>query len=164
MILSVVIGCFILITNILAPAIKYRKALGLLNDGQLSEACALFVQLHHYKDSDAHVERHSRQIMLKAEVGDIVYWGRYEQDNKVANGKEIIQWRVLDMVQNRMLLLSEKSLDEKPYNMKADNVTWETCTLRDWLNSSFVHEAFSSDEKSIIIRTELVNEGRRIWH
>lgn len=41
-----------------------------------------------------------------------------------------------------MLLLSEKSLDEKPYNMKAANVTWETCTLRDWLNNTFIHEAF----------------------
>jgi hypothetical protein len=158
LILAVVLGSFFLITNVLSPAFKYRIALSLLDDGQLTEACAILAQLGHYRDSDAYLELYSRQIMLNAEIGDIVYWGRYEQDNRVENGKEIIQWLVLDKKQNQMLLLSEKSLDEKPYNMKAADVTWETCTLRDWLNNTFIHEAFSSGEKSVIIRTELINE------
>lgn len=153
-----ILGVIFLTRNKLIPAHRYSAAMDLISDGKISEACAILSQLSHYKDSDASLERYSRQIMVDAMVGDIVYWGRYEQDNKTINGKEIIQWRVLDKRQNRLLLMSEKSLDEKPYNMKAVDVTWETCTLRDWLNNTFVHEAFSSDEKSVIIRTELVNE------
>ena len=29
-------------------------------------------------------------------------------------------------------------------------VSWDTCTLRQWLNGTFLSEAFSSDEQRII--------------
>ena len=41
-------------------------------------------------------------------------------------------------------------LDVKPYHTTDENVTWETCTLRKWLNNDFVNAAFSSDEKAMI--------------
>lgn len=31
-----------------------------------------------------------------------------------------------------------------------ENVTWETCTLRKWLNNDFINTAFSADEKIMI--------------
>ena len=63
-------------------------------------------------------------------VGNTVYFGRYEQDNNTANGKERIQWRILARDGNYALLLAEYSLDAQPYNTVSKDVTWETCTLR----------------------------------
>ena len=38
------------------------------------------------------------------------------------------------------------------------NVTWEKCSLRQWLNSSFYNECFSVEEKKIIKDTIIFNE------
>ena len=52
---------------------------------------------------------------------------------------------------NKILVISDKALDCKPYNdAKYEEVTWETCALRKWLNSSFINSAFSSEEKAKI--------------
>ena len=39
---------------------------------------------------------------------------------------------------------------EKQYNTSNTYVTWETCTLRKWLNNDFINAAFSSYEKAMI--------------
>ena len=92
-----------------------------------------------------------------ANVGDYVTFGHYEQDNNTANGKEPIKWIVLDKKDGRVLLLSKYGLDSKPYNETNTDVTWETCTLRNWLNGSFLNEAFSSSEQAAIPTVTLSN-------
>ena len=89
-------------------------------------------------------------------VGDYVTFGHYEQDNNLDNGKEPIEWKVLDQKDGRALLLSKYGLDCKPYN-DYSNVTWETCTLRSWLNSNFLNDAFSTLEKAAIPTVTLTN-------
>ena len=88
-------------------------------------------------------------------VGDIVTFGTYLQET---NTPEPIEWRVLDVdtINNKVLLVSEKVLDCQPYNTSYTNVTWETCSLRAWLNSTFYNTAFSSSEKDRIL-TSLIN-------
>ena len=50
-------------------------------------------------------------------VGDIITFGHCEQDNDTTNGKEPIEWRVLDKNdEGQLLVISEKVLDAKPYN------------------------------------------------
>ncbi len=85
-----------------------------------------------------------------ASVGDYIEFGAYEQDNNTSNGKEPIEWRVLEVEGNRALLISEKALDCVEYNKEWKTITWEDCTLREWLNNEFINEAFSSSEKSQI--------------
>ena len=81
-----------------------------------------------------------------ASVGDYIEFGAYEQDNDSSNGKEPIEWRVLDKKDNRVLVISKYALDCKKYNMQDKYITWEDCTLREWLNEEFFGEAFSSSE------------------
>ena len=90
-------------------------------------------------------------------VGDTVTFGSYEQDNDLTNGSEAIEWRVLDVQDGKALLLSEYALDAKPYNETLTNVTWETCTLRKWLNSTFYGAAFSASDKARIAATTVSN-------
>ena len=37
------------------------------------------------------------------------------------------------------------------------SVTWETCSLRTWLNGTFLNEAFSKDEQEAILVTDVDN-------
>lgn len=85
-----------------------------------------------------------------ADVGNYIHLGSYEQDGKTSNGKEKIEWRVLDKVDDKLFVQSEYILDMKPYNKTQIKVTWETCTLREWLNNKFYSEVFSDDEKKRI--------------
>lgn len=83
-------------------------------------------------------------------VGDYIDFGKYEQDNNISNGKEDIEWLVLDVQDGRVLVISKYGLDAKRYNEELAEVTWETCTLRKWLNNEFVNTAFTSEEKAKI--------------
>lgn len=89
-------------------------------------------------------------------IGDIYTFGSYEQDNDTSNGKEPIEWIVLDKKDDSMLLISKYALDRQPYYFNNDtkksveSITWETCTLRTWLNNEFFNRAFSSEEQSSI--------------
>ena len=77
-------------------------------------------------------------------------FGTYEQDNILSNGKEPIEWLVLAKEENRVLMISRYALDCQPYNTGQTDVTWETCTLRTWLNGTFLNTAFSSEEQAMI--------------
>ena len=68
-------------------------------------------------------------------------------------------WIVLAVKDEKALLLSEKVLDSKRLNEVGKDISWETCTLRQWLNSSFLNEAFTDEEKSKIVEVELRNES-----
>ncbi|MCR5339782.1 MAG: DUF6273 domain-containing protein [Saccharofermentans sp.] len=92
---------------------------------------------------------------FKYRPGDIVTFGKYEQDNNKSNGKEDIEWIVLSRDRNKLLLISKMALDQKPYNEKKENVTWETCSLRKWLNESFYKDAFDEEDKGYIVSTSV---------
>ena len=99
-------------------------------------------------------------------VGNIVTFGTYEQDNRAVNGKEDIKWIVLANEGSKSLLISRDSLDVQPYNTEDEAVTWETCTLRSWLNNTFLNEAFSTQEQKAILTTNVdnsKNQGSSGW-
>lgn len=54
------------------------------------------------------------------------------------------------MVDDRALVISEYVLDRKPYHTTTTNITWETCSLRSWLNNDFLNSAFTNAEKEFI--------------
>ncbi len=83
-------------------------------------------------------------------VGSIVTFGSYEQDNDTSNGKEPIEWIVLDVQHGKSLIISKYALDCQCYNKMYADVTWETCSLRKWLNGTFLEEAFSKEEQEKI--------------
>ncbi len=100
-------------------------------------------------------------IELTKNADGYVLLGEYEQDNDTSNGPEPIEWTILDENENGILLLSRYALECKPYNNNSDDTTWETCSLREWMNNDFYNKAFSNDEKKLINTTHLVNEDNR---
>lgn len=82
--------------------------------------------------------------------GEYIKFGAYEQDNNTSNGKEDIEWLVLEVKDGKALVISKYALDCQQYNTSYTDVTWETCTLRKWLNNNFLGSAFTANEKAMI--------------
>ena len=90
-------------------------------------------------------------------LGNFASFGNYYQTDNVT--KEPIKWRVLDndTENRRVFLLSEYVLDAQAYHSSNASITWENCSLRTWLNSTFLNNAFSASEKAMILTTHLKN-------
>ena len=83
-------------------------------------------------------------------VGGIVTFGSYEQDNDLTNGSEPIEWIVLDVQDGKSLLISRYVLDCQQYHSQQGSVTWETSSLRQWMNDTFLSNAFNAAEQDMI--------------
>ena len=118
-------------------------------------------ELGDYKDGPAkydEIKAAAYQEMLEtAKVGEEIYYGVYEQDGNELNGKEIIKWFVLDREENRFLVISKDCLDTQPYHNTYCDISWEKCSLRGWLNETFLEEAFDDDERARIVPTIVTN-------
>ena len=139
-------------TNILDG--KYDAAVALMNAEKYSEASNAFLALQGHKDSNEKaIEAFSKYKMPElrtATIGQYITFGTYEQDNNPRNGTEDIEWLVLAKENNRLLVISRYALDSKRYSEKGTYVTWETCTLRKWMNNDFLNAVFSSAEHALI--------------
>lgn len=79
-------------------------------------------------------------ISVPVEIGEHINFGSYQ-------GEEI-EWRVLDVKDGNVLLLSEYGLDVQPFHeTRGSDIAWEDCTLRQWLNDEFYESAFTDEEK-----------------
>jgi len=102
-----------------------------------------------------HTPKPASMLMPEPKPGDRLRFGNYHG--------EAIEWRVLAVEYNKALLISEKILDAKPYNTKFESVTWETSTLRAWLNNGFYKAAFTEEEQIQIVETLVVNDKNLDW-
>lgn len=82
-------------------------------------------------------------------VGNVISLGDYD-------------WRVLDMQDGKALLLSDKILEKRIYNIYRERIPWEGCTLRQYLNGDFYNNSDFSI-KSRIVETELSNPDNPVY-
>lgn len=93
----------------------------------------------------------AKKTGITVKVNSTLSFGHYPQYFNIDD--EPITWRVLSVEGNYALLISEDILDCQPYNTTFTEVTWETCSLRKWLNSTFMNKAFSSSDKKKLVKT-----------
>ena len=97
--------------------------------------------------------------------GDVVTFGRYEQDNNLENGPENIEWEICSIIDNVICLESKYVLDFKYIHPDRDKaVLWENSYIREWLNNDFYNQAFNDDEKAFIMedsRFQSIHENGR---
>lgn len=87
---------------------------------------------------------------------------------------EPIKWRVLNRNGNDAFLLADVALDAQKYNVDDEYITWETSSIRSWLNGyeasvnkseidysrkNFINSAFTSIQKNAIKTTSVVNNN-----
>ena len=94
-------------------------------------------------------EEMSKLSALKdSEEGDIIEFGNYYGNT---------EWIVLKREGDILTLLSKDCINQKPYNTEREDVTWETCSLRKWLNEEYINEAFDGIEQQLIEETVIEN-------
>ncbi len=84
---------------------------------------------------------------------------KFSGENCILMGKEgNMEWDVLEQDGDKLLVITQYILDERQYyNDKKEKVTWETCSLRAWLNNEFINETFTEKEKHLILTTKVKN-------
>ena len=152
---------------------KYQQANNLNAAARYDEAYAIYVTLTGYKDVDKLLAEDDNMMATataiaaaardaKFAVGNYVTFGTYPQ-TKAGNDATPIEWLVLARDGNKALLISRYALDAQPYNKDYTSVTWETCTLRKWLNGTFYNKAFSSAEQAAILTTNVDNSKNQCY-
>lgn len=145
---------------------KYQQANNLNAAARYDEAYAIYMTLTGYKDVDKLLAEDDNMIAAardaKFAVGNYVTFGTYPQ-TKAGNDATPIEWLVLAQDGDKALLISRYGLDAQPYNKDNTSVTWETCTLRTWLNSTFYNKAFSSAEQAAILTTNVDNSKSQCY-
>lgn len=158
-----VVAFVLVLIKVIIPNSKYNAAVELMESGEIIEAYESLMAMDGYKDSAEKAaniyDQYEFEKIKSAEAGDIVYFGNYEQDNDTSNGAEKIEWQVLAKENNKVLVISKYALDSQHYNTADKDVTWETCTLRTWLNGTFLNSAFSTNEQAAIAQTTVTADG-----
>lgn len=144
----------------------YEEAMEIFDGGDKKEGIAA---LRTAKGSDAEKKRKELYTSLfgkefyntvhNAKVGDVLTFGKFEQDDNYNNGSEPVEWVVLDKKEDgRLLLLTKYAIECVRYHKKAIPITWEECFMRSWLNDGFIKDCFTEEESWIIPTTYVKND------
>lgn len=98
-----------------------------------------------------------------------ITFGSFEQDGNATNGKEKIEWYILneDVENKKALIISKHALAYQGFTNREfmnscsyeDNcAAYELSSLRAWLNTKFVDDAFTTDERKRILLTNVSAE------
>jgi len=171
-----------IITQVILPKQRYKKAIGLIDAGEYDAAYAILEEIGNTEAIVANkynramecidaqnyetalmllnglgykdsVKQYYRLLFSKVTVGDTIVFGSYELDDNATNGKEGIEWLVLAKEDDTILVISRYGVDWQKYNGEETSTSWEKCTLRSWLNHDFFYSAFSEKEQTIILTT-----------
>lgn len=77
-----------------------------------------------------------------------IKFGTYFYDEKRSGAT--IDWYVLNIENNKALLLSKYGLDKKQWHPSNRSIEWKRSHLHKWLNTSFVENAFSECEWNVM--------------
>ena len=87
-------------------------------------------------------------VQASPRVGDVIPFGEWN-------------WRVLDVQDGKALIITENLIEPRPYNVELAEVTWEKCTLREYLNGEFLQK-FTAEEQRRIAETRVSNPDN-LW-
>ncbi len=138
-------------------SMTYKKADSLYESGDPVGAVAVFDRLR-FDDSQQRVDDIRKELFDNAKEGSPVLFGRYEQDGDESDGEELIEWIVLEVNGNDLMLVSRYGLDNQVYNSESAATVWRDCELRGWLNSIFLNSIADFNERNDILPTVLENQ------
>lgn len=94
--------------------------------------------------------------LKRAEVGDIVQMGTYEQDGDTET-EDPIYWDVLDKDGDSILIISHDVIGYQRFSDSPNCVIWEDSQIRTWLNEEFYTDAFDKEKQARIKESVLKN-------
>ena len=127
---------------------KYNEAVALMSGGKYVDAGFILKDLNYKDSAEKYAECMDKAAYEMTNIGDIITFGHYEQDNNRDNGPEPIDWRVLDKEDGKVLVISDKGLEMLPYFA----IYWKRSHIGGWLNGPFLYD-FTAEEKAMIVET-----------
>lgn len=85
-----------------------------------------------------------------SEDGELVF-GHYGRD------RAPIVWKLLSLVDGEALIITKECIDSRNYNSSYEKTTWETSSVRKWLNDDFLAGAFTDSERELMVRSFVRN-------
>lgn len=82
--------------------------------------------------------------MREAKYGSVVKFGKK-------------QWIVLDRKDGKAFLGLYMADNKHPFHDRKEEITWENCSLRSYLNNEFMTQSFSQEEQNLIADTKVGN-------
>ena len=89
------------------------------------------------------IEDIGEPLQVQMAIGDVMHFGNFS-------------WRVLDVQENRALIITERVIDQRMYHPEFEAVTWETSEIRQFLNGEFF-ASFSPQDQGRIAETYVVS-------
>ncbi|MAT43993.1 MAG: hypothetical protein CL609_16795 [Anaerolineaceae bacterium] len=83
--------------------------------------------------------------MNKMNIGNIIDFGDYK-------------WKIMDIQEDKILILTDKIIEQRDYHDKKVEITWEYSEIRSFLNNEFF-ERFNTSDKKRILSTLNKNAG-----
>ena len=149
---------------------KYLQGKAFAENGEYAKAATILICIKGYKDVDSLLTNDEKLAAAARDatyaVGSYVTFGHYPQ-TEAGDDSTPIEWLVLARDGQKALLISRYGLDAQPYHTEYVDVTWENCTLRTWLNDTFLNKAFTPEEQTGILLTEVDNsdsQGYSGWN
>jgi tetratricopeptide (TPR) repeat protein len=112
--------------------------------GEYVKAKVAYGKANNYKDSDAKKVEMEKIIIKNSQVTDKIWLANY-------------RWKIIAKEDGKALLMMTKILPPVQYNIGSGSATWETSTVRKWLNSDFLNKNFSEAEKKNLVLTDVLN-------
>ena len=143
--------------------VYYQQATELKKAGKYIESYSIYSMLRDYKDVDSLLKNDQNLYTIASReatftVGKYVAFGHYPH-TRAGTDNTAIEWLVLARDGQKALLISRYALDCQKYQTgySGNRTTWQTCTLRAWLNDTFFNKAFTSKEQKAILTTTVDN-------
>lgn len=92
------------------------------------------------------------EIEAKWSVGGSPIFGSYKVN--LSKDKEPLEWLVLKREGNKSLIITKKAVDFAVFNGEVPT-RWHNSYIRKWLNSSFFKRAFTNEEQTRILKTDI---------
>ena len=108
---------------------------------------------HEYKDAQKRFVAMEKERLKKVKVGEIIGFGNMD-------------WIVLkkNKKKQRILLYKKTAKGHVPFNKTGEGtVTWETSTVRTWLNNDFINEYLYEEEAAMLIPVKVKNTPNMIY-
>ena len=130
---------------------QYKKARIDMRSGkneEIEQAKAVFLRLGDYRNCADLAQK--CEMMLTFQLGNTVSFGAYRGES--------IRWKVVEQRGKMRMLLAQDIVFEMPYNELRTDVSWQTTTLRKWLNHDFLKETLTDAQRPLVISTRRTNE------
>ena len=122
---------------------RYVKARVAMENGNYASAEKMFRSMPGFLDSDMYAKESLEQALRKTAVGAEITFGKYK-------------WKILERSDDCVRMIasdigSTHLFYRAPFHDRFEEVSWEDCSLREWLNTQVLEEIFDDAQRERLV-------------